>query len=453
MVGIGGVGMSGIAEMLIRLGQYEVTGSDVATGKMIKRLLKLGAKIQIGHHVDLVAKADVLVYSSAIDDDNLELIEARNNRIPILSRAEMLAELMRFKKGIAVAGTHGKTTTTSILATTLGEGNIDPTFVVGGVLNATKSNAKLGKGEYMVVEADESDASFLQLKPTISVITNIDFDHMSTYADSPEKLHQTFIDFVHHLPFYGTCIVCIDDEGVRHILPSLTRRIIRYGFAEDADYRIQGYQQQGFQGVFSVSYRGESLGQFCLNMPGKHNASNAVVSIVIANELGVAMSQIRRSLRQFPGVGRRFSLRQNCQLGKATISWLDDYAHHPTEIAATCQAIQNAWPKQRKVLVFQPHRYSRTRDLFDDFVRVLSNCQANLLIITEVYAANEPPIPTADGETLTHTLRLRGMKDVLFIAAKEELQQTLRSIVDEGDILISMGAGNLVNWVAEIVHT
>ena len=458
-VGIGGVGMSGIAEMLLRLGEYQVSGSDIANSRLIQHLQSLGAEIQFHHQVDLVCQADVLVYSSAIKDDNPELLEARKNRIPIISRAAMLAELMRFKHGIAVAGTHGKTTTTSLLATALIEAKLDPTYVVGGVMNASNRNVNVGKGNWMVVEADESDASFLHLQPLLSIITNVDLDHMQTYADDTQKLHQTFIEFIHNLPFYGTCIACWDDHGVQQILPRLSRRVLTYGFSEGADYQLFNYRQQGFQGMFKIRHyqhnEQHELGEFMINMPGKHNALNAAATLVLAADLDIDMDAVQHALANFSGVNRRFSIHHPCRLGKVSLTWLNDYAHHPTEIKATAEALQAGWQKmptdRRRILVFQPHRYSRTHDLFDDFIRVLSEIDMDLLILTEVYAASETPIPSATSEALAQALRLRGQTQVMVLADQQQLAENLPNLVNENDWLISMGAGSISNWMNDLL--
>lgn len=450
MVGIGGVGMSGIAQMLHHIG-YQVSGSDIATSKSLDKLAKMGIAIHIGHTKKVVKKVDVLVYSSAIDESNIEIKTARKRRIPIISRAAMLGELMRFRKGIAVAGTHGKTTTTSLLSLTLIEAGLQPTYVIGGILNATSSNAALGQGQYIVAEADESDASFLQLLPILAVVTNIDLDHMSTYQDDPEQLQNTFIKFIHNLPFYGTCVMCLDDEGVQKVLPHIMRRVITYGFNQEADFQITKYQQQKTKGIFTVlDKRTKQQKQWEVNMPGKHNALNALACTIVAAQLEIGDAAIEKILREFSGVGRRFSITENCQLDHKSYTWVDDYAHHPREIDATREAFTHAY-EQSKIVVFQPHRYSRTRDLFDDFVTSLSQFDVRILILTEVYAATEERITGADTEALISALRLRGINNVIFAHDQEELYQVLSNVIEADDVLLTMGAGSISNWMGEFV--
>ncbi len=451
MVGIGGVGMSGIAQMLYSTG-YQVSGSDIAFSKSLRKLDNMGIAIHIGHSAEWVDKADVLVYSSAIGEDNIEMQTAREKRIPVISRASMLGELMRFRKGIAVAGTHGKTTTTSLLALTLAEANLDPTYVIGGILNSTSSNAQLGEGEYIVAEADESDASFLQLQPVLSIVTNIDLDHMSTYQDDPEKLQRTFIEFIHQLPFYGVCIVCIDDIGVQKIIPQLTRRIITYGFYKEADFQIIEYRQEGITSFFEVEdKKNQRKFEWQLNMPGKHNALNALACAITADELGIDKKASTKVLQNFSGVGRRFTVTENCLIGDKGYTWVDDYAHHPREIDATREAFTNAYT-QSKIVVFQPHRYSRTRDLFDDFVTSLSQFEVRILILTEVYAATEEPIVGADTEALISALRLRGINNVIFVHNQEEMNQVLTRVIEQDDVVLSMGAGSISAWMNEFTQ-
>lgn len=440
-VGIGGTGMSGIAEVLSNLG-YKVSGSDITESAVTKRLAKLGVTILIGHQRVHVKDADVVVVSSAINRANDEVDEAYINRIPVIPRAEMLAELMRFRFGIAVAGTHGKTTTTSLLASILAEDDLDPTFVIGGRLNSAGSNAKLGQGQYLVAEADESDASFLYLQPMMAVVTNIDQDHMATYEGSYERLKDTFIEFIHHLPFYGLAVLCIDDAGVMEILEEVSKPVKTYGVHELADVRAVEIHQDGMQTSFTVLRIGSYPPlKVTLNMPGWHNMLNALAAIAIATALEVADDAIVRSLRAFTGVGRRFQIQGDLPVGDGRITLVDDYGHHPREIAATLEALKQAWPKRRKVIVFQPHRYTRTRDLFEDFVHVLSS--VDVLILLEVYAAGEPLITGADGRALSRAIRVRGQVDPVFVDNLEELPALLAGIIQAEDVVLTMGAGNV----------
>lgn len=450
-VGIGGVGMSGLAQMLYNL-NYNVSGSDIAHSNTLRKLENMGINIFIGHSAKAVKNADVLVYSSAIDKDNIEIAKARQMRIPVISRAAMLGELMRFRKGIAVAGTHGKTTTTSLLSLALIEAGLQPTYVIGGVLKSTSLNAQLGQGEYLVAEADESDASFLQLLPVLAIVTNIDLDHMSTYQDDPRNLQRTFIEFIHHLPFYGTCVMCIDDPGVQKISPEISRRVITYGFDKQADFQIVSYQQENTRGLFQVlDKKTKQNSSWEINMPGKHNALNALACIVMAKELKIDPLSIHKVLKNFSGVGRRFTITEHCKLKDKTYTWVDDYAHHPREIDVTRLAFMQAY-KQSKIVVFQPHRYSRTYDLFDDFVTSLSQFDARILILTQVYAATEEPIVGADTDALINALRLRGINNVIFAHSQEELYQILTNVIEDDDALLSMGAGNISSWLAEFVN-
>ena len=441
MVGIGGSGMSGIAEVLARLG-YEVVGSDVQESSVVDRLRGIGITVCIGHQASNVDRADVVVVSSAINADNPELVAARQRRIPIVPRAEMLAELMRYRHGIAVAGTHGKTTTTSLIASILGEAGLDPTFVIGGVLTKAGSNAQLGTGRYLVVEADESDASFLHLLPMMSVVTNVEADHMDHYGGDYANYEQAFESFLHNLPFYGLAVMCIDDAGVRALLPKVTRQVLTYGCAAEADFRLTQVRSEGMQTHFTVQ-RPEPMGAIdvTLNMPGVHNALNATAAIAVASELNVADEAIAQGLSTFAGVGRRFS-----QIG--TLKWsagaallVDDYGHHPTEVAATMAAARAACPERRLVMVYQPHRYSRTRDLYEDFVAVLSEC--TVLILLEVYPAGEAPIAGADSRALTRSIRQRGAVEPIFVASAEQLPAVLKTVLRDGDLLLTQGAGNI----------
>nr|WP_020158191.1 MULTISPECIES: UDP-N-acetylmuramate--L-alanine ligase [Methylobacter] len=440
-VGIGGTGMSGIAEVLSNLG-YQVSGSDIKESSVTQRLAELGVAINIGHKRENVMKVDVVVASSAIDRSNEEIDEAYLNRIPVIPRAEMLAELMRFRFGIAVAGTHGKTTTTSLTASMLAEGGLDPTFVIGGRLNSAGSNAKLGLGHYLVAEADESDASFLYLQPMMAVVTNIDQDHMATYQGCYQRLKETFIEFLHHLPFYGLAVMCLDDEGVRDVLPQISKPVTTYGVHPDADVRAINIKQQGMHTSFKVIRRGDYPPlQVTLNMPGWHNMLNALAAISIATNLNVDDEAIVKSLGAFKGVGRRFQIQGDLEIDGGKLTLVDDYGHHPREIAATLEALRQAWPDRRAVVIFQPHRYTRTRDLFEDFVKVLST--VDVLILMDVYAAGETLIPGADGRALSRTIRMRGQVDPVFVEDWKDLPQILAGIVKADDVILTLGAGNV----------
>jgi UDP-N-acetylmuramate--alanine ligase len=440
-VGIGGTGMSGIAEVLSNLG-YTVSGSDIKESSVTQHLADLGIKIVIGHKRDNIANVDVVVASTAIDRSNEEIDEAYLQRIPVIPRAEMLAELMRFRFGIAVAGTHGKTTTTSLTASILAEGGLDPTFVIGGRLNSAGTNAKLGLGNYLVAEADESDASFLYLQPMIGIVTNIDQDHMETYQCSFQRLKDTFIEFLHHLPFYGLAVMCLDDEGVREVLPHLSKPVVTYGVHEDADIRAIDIKQQGMHTHFTVLRKGDYPPlPVTLNMPGWHNMLNSLAAIAVASKLEVEDSAIIKSLGAFKGVGRRFQLQGDLPIGDGKLTLVDDYGHHPREIAATLEALKQAWPDRRSVVVFQPHRYTRTRDLFEDFAHVLSN--VSVLILMDVYSAGEAPIAGADGRALTRAIRLRGQVEPIFVENWQELPSILASVVKADDVILTMGAGNV----------
>lgn len=440
-VGIGGTGMCGIAEVLSNLG-YQVSGSDIKKSAVTERLKALGVSICIGHHRETVERVDVVVVSSAVDRSNDEVDEAYIRRIPVIPRAEMLAELMRFRFGIAVAGTHGKTTTTSLISSMLAEGGLDPTFVIGGRLNSAGSNAKLGLGHYLVAEADESDASFLYLQPMMSVVTNIDQDHMATYEGSYQRLKDTFIEFLHHLPFYGMAVMCLDDDGVREILPLMSKPVTTYGVHEDADVRAADVCQDGMITRFNVLRRGDYPPlSVTLNMPGWHNMLNALAAIGVATRLGVADSAIQASLSAFKGVGRRFQIHGDLELKDSTVTLVDDYGHHPREISATLEALRQAWPSRRSIVIFQPHRYTRTRDLFEDFVQVLS--AVDVLLLLDVYSAGETRIPGADGRALSRAIRIRGQVDPVFVENWEELPQILAAIIKDDDVILTMGAGNV----------
>ncbi len=439
-VGIGGAGMGGIAEVLCNLG-YRVSGSDLGENAMTRHLAALGVAVHLGHDASHVQGCDVVVRSSAVDDDNPEIRAALRRRIPVVPRAEMLAELMRFRYGVAVAGTHGKTTVTSLVASLLAEGGLDPTFVIGGRLNRSGGNARLGTGRFLVAEADESDASFLYLQPMMAVVTNIDADHMATYDNDFDRLRRTFVDFIHHLPFYGLAVVCLDDPVVRELLPRLSRPLLTYGFSPQADVRAQAVECAGLRSRFRVARPGrEDWLEVELNLAGRHNVCNALAAIAVAHELGVADEDIRRGLRHFQGIARRFQCHGEVALAGRRVLYIDDYGHHPREIEAVVVALREGWPGRRLVMVFQPHRYSRTRDLFDDFVRVLG--QADLLILLPVYAAGERPLAGADTHALARTIRLRGGEPV-YVEEAAELVAVLRSQLRDGDLLLTLGAGDI----------
>lgn len=456
-VGIGGAGMSGIAEVLLNLG-YTVSGSDANEGANVKRLRALGAKVHVGHSADNVQQADVLVVSTAIDENNPELVAARERKIPIVPRAVMLAELMRFKSGIGIAGTHGKTTTTSLVASVMAVGGLDPTFVIGGKLNSAGVNARLGKGDYIVAEADESDASFLHLSVTIAVITNIDQDHMDTYGHDFNKLKDAFVAFTRSLPFYGAAIVCVDDANVRDIIPKLSKTVITYGLNEDAQVRAHDVKEAGGQMTFKVSRTGfgEALPDLdiTLNLPGLHNVRNALAAIAVATEVDVADDAIVQALAEFKGVGRRFQrygeVKVPTQNGGGVFTLIDDYGHHPVEMDATLAAARGAFPERRIVLAFQPHRYTRTRDCFEDFVRILSG--ADGVVLTEVYAASESPIVAADGRSLARALRVGGKVEPVFVEDVNQMPQAIADVVRDGDVVVCMGAGSIGTVAAKTVE-
>jgi len=441
MLGIGGSGMSGIAEVLAQLG-YRVTGSDMHDSAVVKRLRSLGIEVHIGHRASNIEGAEVLVKSSAIPADNPELVAAHNSRIPVLPRAEMLAELMRYRRGIAVAGTHGKTTTTSLLASIFGEAGEDPTFVIGGVLNNAGSNARLGAGQYLIVEADESDASFLHLLPTVSVVTNIEADHMDHYDGDTAHYEQAFLDFMHNLPFYGLAILCLDDPGVQRLLPQTARRTLTYGRHRDADYRVREVVIEGLTTRFILE-RPEERPDLTvkLSMPGEHNALNAAAAAAVATELGLPDRAIEAGLQDFSGVGRRFSVMGELSLAEGSALLVDDYGHHPTEVRATLAAARAAFPDRRVVMVFQPHRYTRTRDFYEDFVAVLSDC--DLLLLLEVYAAGEEVIAGADGRSLARSIRQRGSIEPIFVPDPDGVPEVLRHVLEPGDLVLTQGAGNV----------
>jgi UDP-N-acetylmuramate--alanine ligase len=447
-VGIGGAGMSGIAEVMINLG-YQVSGSDQKQSSVTSRLTELGAEVMFGHKKEHLETVDAVVISSAIKENNPEVIAARDARIPVVPRAEMLAEIMRFHYGIAVAGTHGKTTTTSLVTSILAEAGLDPTFVIGGRLNSAGANARLGDGEYLVAEADESDASFLYLQPMLAVVTNIDADHMTTYGGDFNRLRGTFLEFLHHLPFYGHAVMCIDDDEVRKLLPEITRPITTYGFSADADVRAIDVIRDGLKTRFSL--QAASLDEpvpITLNLPGRHNVLNALAAICVALELNVENHCIQNALSGFAGIGRRFQTRGDCRVDAKQVMLIDDYAHHPREIDATLSAVRDGWPERRLIMVFQPHRYSRTQEQFEDFVQVLS--KVDLLIVSEVYAAGEEQIQGASGRDLCRAIRVRGQVDPVFVDPLEELPELLRGLLQDGDIVLTVGAGSIGSIAAEL---
>ena len=448
-VGIGGAGMGGIAEVLLNEG-YQVTGSDIGVNPVVKRLTKLGATIAIGHSSDNVKDASVIVVSTAIDKENIELLTAQELRIPVVRRAEMLAELMRFRHGIAIAGTHGKTTTTSLIASIMAEGELDPTFVIGGLLNSAGTNARLGKSRYLVAEADESDASFLHLQPMVSVITNIDADHMETYDGDFEKLKDTYIDFLHNLPFYGLAVVCTDNEVVEELLPRIGRQVITYGFNKDADVRAVEYKQQSGVSTFTVQRKDKADLAISLNLPGEHNVLNSLAAIAVATDEGVSDEAIVASLGKFEGIGRRFESLAKLTTEQGEIDVIDDYGHHPSEVAATIKAMRNGWPERRLVMMFQPHRFSRTRDLFEDFVEVLS--EVDSLVLLDVYAAGEEHISNADSKALARSIRSRGSVEPIYVSSTDQLPTIMNSILKDGDMLITQGAGNIGAIARELVQ-
>ncbi|PPK52293.1 UDP-N-acetylmuramate--L-alanine ligase [Marinobacter persicus] len=448
-VGIGGAGMSGIAEVLKNQG-YEVSGSDIKDSPVTGRLRALGVEVQIGHREENSAKADVVVVSTAVSSDNPEVSAARSRRVPIVPRAEMLAEIMRYRHGIAIAGTHGKTTTTSLIASVLGEAGLDPTFVIGGKLNSAGTNAQLGGSRYLVAEADESDASFLHLTPVISVVTNIEADHMDTYGGDIEKLKQTFVDFLHNLPFYGVAVMCVDDAYVREIIPRISRAIITYGIDNpEADYRAEEIYSDGLKTRFVVRRPGGRPDlQVELKMPGRHNVLNALAAIAVATDEGVDDQAICSGLAGFAGVGRRFQVYGEYQIEQGSVTLVDDYGHHPTEVQAVIRAAREAWPGRRIVMLYQPHRFSRTRDLYEDFVRVLSEVDA--LLLMEVYAAGESAIPGADSRALCRSIRQRGNVEPVFVEKNDNIESVLSNVLRDGDLLITQGAGDIGGVAARL---
>ena len=440
-VGIGGAGMSGIAEVLLNQG-YEISGSDLAASQATERLARLGADVHLGHAAAQVVGADVVVRSSAIAKANPEIARAHEQRTPVVARAEMLGELMRYRHGIAIAGTHGKTTTTSLLTAIYQAAGEDPTFVIGGLLESAGAHARLGISRAIIVEADESDASFLHLQPMVAVVTNIDADHMATYGHDFERLKATFVQFVHRLPFYGTAVLCLDDPVVRDLLPQLSRPMLTYGFAKDADYRITHLEAEGRLWRFRV-HRPEGRPQLAISLsaPGRHNVRNALASIAVATAEGISDEAVQQGLAGFSGVGRRMQIYDGVPIGGTRVTLVDDYGHHPTEIQAVLRAAREIWPQRRFLMVYQPHRFSRTRDLYDDFVRVLA--EVDQLILAEVYSAGEAPIPGADGRALCRGIRSLGRTNPVFAAGPEEACKLLPDMVQEDDVLLVQGAGNI----------
>lgn len=439
-VGIGGAGMGGIAEVLLNEG-YQISGSDIGENQVVKRLKSLGAIITIGHASKNIDCASVIVVSTAIDQKNPELVAAKKQRIPIVRRAEMLAELMRFRHGIAIAGTHGKTTTTSLIASIFAQGQLDPTFVIGGLLNSAGTNARLGSSRYLVAEADESDASFLHLQPMVSVITNIDADHMETYQGDFEKLKDTYIEFLHNLPFYGLAVVCIDNPVVRELLPRISRQVITYGFSEDADIRAANYQQDAGVSYFTVEIDGQPPLDMSVNLPGQHNVLNALAGVAVAKDEGINDEAICQALSEFAGIGRRFEQLADLKTPAGNMVLVDDYGHHPSEVKATILAMRTGWPDKRLVMIFQPHRYSRTRDLYEDFVEVLS--EVDCLFLLDVYAAGEAPVPSADSKSLARSIRQRGQIEPIYVSDVEMLPELLASQLQDNDMVITQGAGSI----------
>lgn len=444
-IGIGGVGMCGIAEVLLNQG-YQVSGSDLRVSANTEQLKQMGARICIGHAAENVQQSDVVVISSAVKEDNPEIVEARQRRIPLVRRAEMLAELMRYRHGIAVAGTHGKTTTTSLVASILGQAGMDPTFVIGGRLTSAGTNARLGESRYLVAEADESDASFLHLQPMVTIVTNIDADHMDTYGGDFNRLREAFLTFIHNLPFYGLAVICYDDKVLREMVPEISRPVVTYGFSEGADYRAVDLQQQGLTTRFTIK-RPENKPDMTvtLNMPGRHNVLNALAAIAVALDEGVDEDAIAKALESFQGVGRRFQVLGKLPVDGGEVSLVDDYGHHPREVQAVIRAVREGWPDRRLVMVYQPHRYTRTRDLYEDFVRILS--EVDQLLLLDVYAAGEDPIPGADSRSLCRSIRQRGIEPI-FVEHVDELPKLLGNILQPGDLLLTQGAGN----VTQISH-
>lgn len=452
-VGIGGAGMSGIAEVFVNLG-YQVSGSDLMDSPVIQRLSNLGVKVYVGHASQQIAGADAVVTSTAVKPDNPEVIEAKHKNIPVVPRALMLAELLRLRSGIAIAGTHGKTTTTSLIASILAAADMDPTFVIGGKLEAAGCHAKLGSGEFIVVEADESDASFLYLQPVLTVVTNIDADHMETYGHDFNRLKQTFVEFVQHLPFYGMAVLCMDDPNVREVMPQITKPITTYGLSEDAQVRASDIRhhrnQMKFTAVVGVNGSARNL-DITLNLPGLHNIQNALAAIAVANEIGVPDAAIVKALSEFKGVERRFQQYGEIKLSaQKSFTLIDDYGHHPVEMEATMKAARGAFPGRRLVVAFQPHRYTRTRDVFESFIKVLS--QVDVLLLTEVYSAGEDPIIAADSKSLARSIRVQGKVEPMYVEAVSDVSAAILDVVQDGDVVLVMGAGSIAKVAPAIAH-
>ena len=448
-IGIGGAGMCGIAEILLNEG-YHISGSDIAESAVTQRLTCAGATVFIGHKAENITGASVVVISSAIRDDNPEVVAAKEARIPVIQRAQMLAELMRFRHGIAVAGTHGKTTTTAMVSMIYAEAGLDPTFVNGGLVKSVGTNAHLGRSRYLIAEADESDASFLHLQPMISIVTNIEPDHMDTYHGDFDEMKQTYVNFLHNLPFYGLAVLCADDADLMSLVPQIGRQVITYGFSENADYRIEDYQQTGFQGHYTVICPNGERIDVLLNVPGRHNALNATAALAVAKEEGIKNEAILAALADFQGAGRRFD-----QLGQfirpnGKVMLVDDYGHHPTEVGVTIQAARQGWENKRIVMIFQPHRYSRTRDLFDDFVQVLS--QVDALIMLDVYPAGEAPIVGADSKALCRSIRNLGKVDPVLVSDTAQLGEVLDHLIQDGDLILAQGAGSVSKLSRQLVE-
>ena len=439
-IGIGGVGMGGIAEVLINLG-YAVQGSDLKPNAITERLQSLGARIHQGHDPANLGEADVVVVTSAVPQGNVEVMEAHRRRIPVVQRAEMLAELMRFRYGIAVAGTHGKTTTTSLIASMLAEGGLDPTYVIGGRLISTDANAKLGGGRYLVAEADESDASFLHLQPMMAVVTNIDADHLESYEGEMERLKKGFVGFLHNLPFYGLAVMCRDDANTRELIPDLGRRVTSYGLSHAADVSAEKVRADGLSTSFVVRRPDRPPLPLKLKLPGTHNVLNALAAVAVVTELGVSDRAIRRALAEFSGIDRRLEMLGTVTTPSGQVTFVDDYGHHPTEIAATLQAVRQVWPDRRLVVAFQPHRYTRTHELIDDFARVLSD--TDVLLLTEIYGVGETPIAGADGRSLARAVRSRGVVEPVFVEELDNLPDVLAGVVKHDDVVLTLGAGSI----------
>ncbi|MBS9778120.1 MAG: UDP-N-acetylmuramate--L-alanine ligase [Gammaproteobacteria bacterium] len=450
-IGIGGSGMNGIAEVMINLG-YKVSGSDVAESTNTQRLQSKGASIMIGHHEDNIHSVDVVVKSTAIKDGNPELVAAHKQRIPVISRAEMLAEIMRYRFGIAVSGTHGKTTTTSILASVLGDAGLDPTFVIGGILNRAGTSAQLGQGDYLIAEADESDASFLHLTPMMTIVSNIDADHLETYGGDFKVYKKTFIEFLHRMPFYGLAVVCMDDPEVRKIVDEIGRPLLTYGTTTDCDIYAESIRAVGLSMHFTVVVKNTmKKHNFVLNMPGNHNVLNALSCIAVALEIGVDIEDVKTGIANFSGVGRRFTAKGNANVGVGEVPVFEDYGHHPKELSAVLLAAQSAFPGKNIVGVFQPHRFSRTRDLFDDFASVLADFDK--LVLTRVFAAGEEHIPDADGKALARAIRARGKVEPIFVKDLSKVTEQVKTIITEDDVVLVMGAGSIGQIASELVYS